>query len=316
MESSNRNKPIIGISSCLLGEKVRYDGAHKYDEWVNEKLKCYFDLSAICPEVAMGLTVPREPMKIIRDKSTGEHVLLNHTGTINHTANILETSEKLLAKMPKISGYIFMKKSPTCGVERVKIYESNNLSVHHMGRGFWAQAVVTANPNLPVIDSGRLFDDDERDHFLRRVMMHFRFHCLDGSIEALQDFHARNKFLLLEYNQSQMRCLGKIAANSNNTEKEITYKAYADELFKTLAILPSKKNRLNTFMHLVGYFKNDLSNLEKQMMQRMFADFANNLIPYQVPYRMILFLIEKYQHYYLKNHYYLDPYPKELMPKI
>lgn len=309
-------KPIIGISSCLLGEKVRYDGAHKYDEWINESMAKYFKFHSVCPEMLMGLGAPRSTMRVVRDPVDGGLKLLSHEGDKDLTDLIKKTNNDIQKNLPDLSGYIFMKKSPTCGVERVKIYRANGSSEDKMGKGFFADFFVQNYPLLPVIDSGRLFDPHERDNFLRRVMAYNRFHKLDGSIKALQDFHARYKFLLLEYHQDRMRSLGKLAANSDNSDPKIAYEKYRLYFFETLATLPTVKNQINTFQHLMGYFKNNLSSDEKKLFLGLVQDFGKGILPYQVPLKMTHFFIEKYQHYYLLNHYYLDPYPKELMPKI
>lgn len=309
-------KPLIGISSCLLGEKVRYDGAHKYDDWINEQMANFFKFHSVCPEMLMGLGAPRPTMRVVRDPVDGELKLWSHEGDKDLTSLIQKTNVDIQKNLPEISGYIFMKKSPSCGVERVKIYRANGSSEDKMGKGFFADFMVQNYPLLPVIDSGRLFDPHERDNFLRRVMAYYRFHKLDGSIKSLQDFHARYKFLLLEYHQDRMRSLGKLAANSDNSDPSIVYDKYRNYFFETLATLPTIKNQINTFQHLMGFFKNNLSSDEKKLFMGLVQDFGKGILPYQVPLKMTHFFIEKYQHYYLLNHYYLDPYPKELMPKI
>lgn len=310
-------KPLLGMSSCLLGEKVRYDGAHKYDEWINTELKNYFEFVSICPEMMMGLGAPRPTIRLVRDPNDQEVKLLSHDGNKDLTTLARETNQKILTELPKISGYILMKKSPSCGVERIRVYRlTNEMAEDKTRNGIFAEDLVKAHPLLPVIDSGRLFDSHERDNFLRRVMAYHRFHALDGSIKALQDFHARYKFLLYEYHQDQMRKLGKLAANSEQRQVSEVYEEYRELFFRTIAFLPTVKNQVNTFQHLIGYFKNNLTAEEKNLFHDLVRDFHSGILPYQVPLKMIQFFIKKYQQYYLLNQYYLDPYPKDLMPKI
>ncbi len=309
--------PLIGISACLLGEKVRYDGAHKYDEWVNEELAKYFKFVSICPEMLMGMGAPRPTIRLVRDPMDQEVKLLSHDGNKDLTQLARYTNQKIINELPNISGYILMKKSPSCGVERIKVYRlTNEMSEDKTRKGFFAEDLTNTHPLLPVIDSGRLFDPHERDNFLRRVMAHYRFFSLDGSIRALQDFHGRYKFLLYEYSQDSLRKLGKIAANSENLNNDLVYENYRELFFITIKTLPTIKNQVNTFAHLIGFFKNNLSAEEKKLFHEMVLDFHRGVLPYQVPLKMIHFFINKYQQYYLLNQYYLDPYPKDLMPKI
>lgn len=311
------NKPLLGMSSCLLGEKVRYDGAHKYDEWINTELKKYFEFVSICPEMLMGMGAPRPTIRLVRDPANQEVKLLSHDGNKDLTELARLTNQKILSELPNISGYILMKKSPSCGVERIKVYRlTNEMSESKLRNGFFAEDLIKSHPLLPIIDSGRLFDAHERDNFLRRVMAYHRFQLLDGSIKSLQDFHARYKFLLYEYNQDKVRKLGKLAANSELLSSEDVYHAYFELFFQTTALLPTIKNQVNTFQHLVGYFKNNLSGEEKTLFHELVRDFQAKILPYQVPLKMIYFFIKKYQQFYLLNQYYLDPYPKDLMPKI
>lgn len=311
------SKPILGISSCLLGEKVRYDGAHKYDDWINTELKNYFDFKSVCPEMLMGLGTPRPTIRLVRDPESSEVKLLSSDGNKDLSELARVTNQKIIHDLPKISGYILMKKSPSCGVERIRVYRlKNNMPEDKTRNGFFAEDLSAAFPLLPVIDSGRLFDDHERDNFLRRVMAYHRFHELDGTIKSLQDFHARYKFLLYEYNQDKMRKLGKLAANSTGLSAEKVYEEYRELFFQTMSFLPTVKNRVNAFQHLMGYFKNNLSYEEKNLFHDLVRDFQSGILPYQVPLKMIHFFIKKYQQYYLLNQYYLDPYPKDLMPKI
>lgn len=303
-------KPLLGMSSCLLGEKVRYDGADKYDEWINTELKNYFEFVSICPEMMMGLGAPRPTIRLVRDPQDNEVKLLSHDGNKDLSASARATNQKILNELPQISGYILMKKSPSCGVEHIRVFRlKDEMAEGKTRNGFFVEDLIKAHPFLPLIDSGRLLDVHERDNFLRRVMAYYRFRLLDGSIAALQDFHGRYKFLLYEYHQDHMRKLGKIAANSELKPTLEIYEEYRQLFFHTLSYLPTVKNQVNAFSHLMGYFKDELNSEEKKIFSELLRDFHQGLLPYQVPLKMIHFFIKKYQHYYLLNQYFLDPYP-------
>jgi len=311
------SKPVIAISSCILGNNVRYDGGNTYDEWIAKNMGLEFNLRAICPEVAMGMPIPREAVNLVLGEDGQRRMMGNKTHT-DHTENALKTSEKIINdQLNDVSGVILQKKSPSCGVERVKLYNhkyelqiTEKNSPKH--RGLFANALLEAKPLLPIIENGRLFDKEERENFLRRVMCYFRFNQLDGSIHGLSNFHARYKFVIMEHNQENMRKLGNIAANSKKYSSEIVYNDYAELLFTTLKIIPSRKSQTNVFQHLLGFFKNEIDSNEKKMIHQMIMDFHAGHLPYLVPMKMIDFLINKYQQYYLKNHYYLDQFPSNL----
>lgn len=309
-------KPQILISSCILGNNVRYDGANKLDTWVATKLSQYFILKGVCPEMQMGLGVPREPVNLVQ-KSAGDIRMISLKTKIDHTENALQVSKSIIQNdLENVSGAILQKKSPSCGVERVKLYNENNdvmlTSKTNPNRGIFAKTLLENCPMLPIIDSGRLFDDNEKENFLRRVVCYHRFHLLDGKIKSLQDFHARYKFVIMEHSQEAMRQLGNIAANSKNTPADEVYKVYSQLLFLTMQKIPTSKSRTNVYFHLIGFFKNELEKTEKEIIHQMITDYNKGILPYVVPLKMLEFLISKHQQYYLKNHYFLDQFPKEL----
>lgn len=310
-------KPKILISACILGNNVRYDGGNKLDSWITTKLAEHFDFTSMCPEVMMGLPVPREPVNLQLTK-TGEIKMLGLKTKTDYTSSARETSQAIIdQKMDGVCGAILQKKSPTCGVERVKLFNEKSEEIYTMkktpqNRGIFASMLMNQKSLLPVIDSGRFFDRDERENFLRRVVCYYRFSQLDGTIKSLQDFHARYKFVIMEHSQANMKTLGNIAGNSKNINPTDVYLKYSEMLFETLKKIPTIKSRANVFFHLIGFFKNELPAHEKEVIHQMITDYGAHLLPYLVPLKMIEFLINKHQHYYLKNHYILNQFPKEL----
>ena len=311
-------KPKILISSCILGNNVRYDGGNKLDAWVSIKMANYFEFVSVCPEVQMGMSIPREPVNLQLHKN-GDIKMIGGKSKTDYTDSALTTSQDIIdQKTNDICGAILQKKSPSCGVERVRLFNEKEEELYNMkmtpkNRGIFASMLMSQNPMLPVIDSGRLFDKNERENFLRRVMCYHRFSKLDGSVRALQDFHARYKFLIMEHDQEKLRQLGAIAANSiGDHDHSKLYATYSELLFSTLSKIPTRKSRTNVFHHLIGFFKNELTADEKKVILQMIADYNASILPYLVPLKMLEFLIDKYQHVYLKNHYFLNQFPKEL----
>lgn len=309
-------KPKILISACVLGHNVRYDGGNKHDEWITSKLGEYFEFVSVCPEVQMGMSVPREAVNLQLQKNSAVKMIGSKSKT-DYTTIATKTAQDIIdEKLTGVCGAILQKKSPSCGVERVKLFNEKEEELYTMkftpqNRGIFASMLIDQSPILPVIDSGRFFDKDERENFLRRVICYHRFSKLDGSMRALQDFHARYKFIIMEHGQESMKELGYIASNSHG-DNQAAYINYSTLLFKTLSKIPTRKARTNVFYHLIGFFKHDLSGDEKKVIHQMIADYNASILPYLVPLKMLEYLIDKSQHYYLKNHYWLNQFPKEL----
>jgi uncharacterized protein YbbK (DUF523 family)/uncharacterized protein YbgA (DUF1722 family) len=311
-------KPKILISSCILGNNVRFDGGNKYDSWICQRMGDYFEFVSVCPEVQMGMSIPREPVNLQLTKS-GEIKMMGSKSKTDFTSSAVHTSQEIInEKSSEVCGAILQKKSPSCGVERVKLYNEKEEELYTMkktpqNKGIFASMLMVQKPLLPVIDSGRIFDKHERENFLRRVVCYNRFSKLDGSIKLLQDFHARYKFVIMEHSQDRMRALGKIAANSDVLDHADVYSTYAELLFETLATIPTRKSRMNVFFHLIGFFKHELPSDDKKIIHQMIEDYGAAILPYMVPLKMIEYLINKHHHYYLKNHYILNQFPKELI---
>ena len=212
MSSTPSFKPKIGISACLLGENVRFNGGHKQSQLCSEVLAAYFDFVPLCPEVAIGLGIPRETIRLVGDAASPQAVGSVHR-ELNVTAPLGEYGEKMAAEHSDLCGYIFMQKSPSCGLERVKVYRENGAPVDGGGRGIYAQAFCARHPNLPVEEDGRLNDPVLRENFLTRVFVYASWQQLLGeglSRHRLLAFHARYKYLLMAHSPAHYKSLGNL----------------------------------------------------------------------------------------------------------
>lgn len=312
------SKPSILVSSCILGENVRYDGGNKLDSYISTHLAKYIDFKMTCPELLMGMGVPREPVNIVLDENNNKKMISIKT-KVDYTDKALVVSEKIIEDFGhSISGAILQKKSPSCGVERVKVYNKDDKELFHLNnedirRGLFAEILMSKKPELPVIDSGRFQDMFYRENFFRRVYAYNRFFEIEHSIKELQTFHSRYKFILMEYDQNKMRELGKICSSKNEKTIELVFESYKKIFFKTIEKPPQTKNRVNVFYHLLGFLKNELSFDEKLIIHKMIEDYKVGVLPYLVPLKMIEFLVLKYEQYYLKGHYYFAPFPLEML---
>jgi len=308
-------KPRLGISACLLGQKVRYDGAHKQDHFLTETFGRFVEWIAVCPEIEVGMGVPRETVRLVGapgdPKLIAERSGKDWTGAMQRFAAV-RTRE--LAEL-KLSGYVFKKNSPSCGVERVRVYSSKNMPVRR-GRGLFAAAVMAKTPLMPVEEEGRLNDPALRENFIERVFAYHRWQeALAGSKSAgaLVEFHTRHKYLLLAHSERHYRRLGRLVADVKKHSLRRTYEAYGRVFMEALAIHASAKKHADVLDHTMGYFSDRLSAAERRELVELIRDYRKQLVPLIVPVTLIQHYVKKYEVAYLNSQVYLAPSPKELM---
>lgn len=308
------HKIQIGISSCLLGEEVRYDGGHKRNIYVTGTLSRYFDFKAICPEMAIGLGVPRPTIRLV-DKGTGIRVVGVADASLDVTDKLRSYSQRVTKGLQSISGYILKKDSPTCGMERVRVYNANAMP-EKRGRGLFADTLIEALPNLPVEEEGRLMDPVLRENFIERVFIYYRWQQLIQSglsAKKLIEFHTRHKFNLLAHDEVVYRLLGRMVAELNDNNLNALANNYVDLLMGGLKKPASRKRHTNVLMHIMGFFKNQLSGDDKQEMLDLLAAYRLGQLPLIVPITMLKHHLRRNPHPYIEQQYYMNPYPEELM---
>jgi len=309
------DKIKIGISTCLLGEKVRYDGGHKHDRYITDTLGQYFEWVPVCPEVEYGLPVPRESMRLVGNPDSPRLVTVR-TG-IDHTKGMLKWAEKRLRELEKeeLCGFIFKSKSPSSGIGGVKVYTPSGMPSHR-GTGIFGGTFILHFPLIPVIDDGRLHNPVLRENFIERVFAYKRWREFiekGGSIRDLITFHTEHKLLILSHSPRHFRDLGHLVANGKKYTRTELNSQYITMLMKGLELIATVKKSTNVLMHLVGYFKKQLSSDEKKELLEVIDNYHKRLIPLIVPITLIRHYVRKFDEPYLKRQYYLNPHPLELM---
>jgi uncharacterized protein YbgA (DUF1722 family)/uncharacterized protein YbbK (DUF523 family) len=308
------HKILIGISSCLLGEEVRYDGGHKRNIYITGTLSEYFDFKPICPEMAIGLGVPRPTIRLV-DKGTGIRVVGVKDESLDVTDKLQNFSENAIAKLPSISGYILKKDSPSCGMERVRVYNANEMP-EKRGRGIFADTLINSMPNLPVEEEGRLMDPVLRENFLERVFIYYRWQQLINNgltSNKLIEFHTRHKFNLLAHDETVYRKLGRMVAELDKENLQALANNYIEILMQGLKKPATRKRHTNVLMHIMGFFKNELAGDDKQEMLDLLDAYRAGRLPLIVPITMMKHHLRRFPHPYMEQQYYLSPYPEELM---
>ncbi|MCE5312733.1 MAG: DUF523 and DUF1722 domain-containing protein [Nitrospiraceae bacterium] len=315
--SEEKNAPYIrlGISACLLGEKVRYDGGHKIDRYLKDTLGMYVEWVPVCPEVEYGLPVPRESLRLVGDPASPRMVTTRTN--IDHTEGMLRWASKRAAELGKESlcGFVFKSKSPSSGMQGVKVYGDGG-SVSKKGVGMFARAFMSKHPVLPVEDEGRLNDASLRENFIERVFVYSRwldYLKSDSSKAGLVDFHTAHKLLIMAHSPKHYSLLGKLVAEQKKHSPEKLKIEYISALMDGLKLIATIKKNTNVLQHIAGYFKDKLSAAEKAELQDLINNYHKGLIPLIVPVTLLNHYVRKYDDAYLKRQVYLHPHPLELM---
>lgn len=309
------NKPRLGISSCLLGENVRYDGGHQLDRFLRDTLGPYMDYVPVCPEVEIGLPIPREAMRLVGDPKN-PRLLTNKTG-IDHTEEMAQWSDTRLGELASenLSGFIFKSRSPSSGMRNVKVYNAEGMP-GATSSGIFARAFMNRFPLLPVEDDGRLHDPGLRENFIERVFAYGRWRSLVESSATLRDlveFHSRHKYLMMAHSPVHLRALGKIVATAKGAKRKALLESYLDNFMAGLKLMATVKKNTNVLLHMLGYFKKQLTADEKQEVLEVIEEYHRSLVPLIVPIVLFRHFVRKYNEPYLGGQYYLYPHPSELM---
>ncbi|MEO6162736.1 MAG: DUF523 and DUF1722 domain-containing protein [Candidatus Binatia bacterium] len=315
MNTFLNTNPRVGISACLLGQQVRFDGGHKRDLFLTDLFGKFVDWVAICPEVEVGMGVPRETVRLV--------------GTPSHPRMIAEKSGKdwteamhrFAAKRVRdiagkhLAGYVLKKNSPSCGMARVNVYNTKGMP-ERQGRGLFAAALMSQWPLLPVEEEGRLNDLKLRENFIERVFAYHRWQQANAernSAGALVRFHTSHKYLLLAHSERHYRQLGRLVAAAKQRSLAAVYDDYGRVFMEALAVHATEKTHANVLDHMMGYFSKQLTATERQELVQLIGEFRHQLIPLIAPITMIRHYTKKYQVEYLQGQLYLEPNPKELM---
>jgi uncharacterized protein YbgA (DUF1722 family)/uncharacterized protein YbbK (DUF523 family) len=305
----------LGISSCLLGEKVRYDGGHKLDHFLTDTLGKYVTWVPVCPEMGSGLPIPREAMRLVGD-SEKPHLITIRTG-VDHTDRMMSWAKKKVAELGRneLCGFVFKSRSPCSGMRGVKIYSETGMP-HATGSGIFARAFMETFPLLPIEDEGRLHDPALRENFIERIFAFKRWReFIDGgdTTGELVSFHTDHKLLIISHSQKHYRILGKIVAGAKKVKRAELHQQYFTILMDGLRLLATVKKNTNVLQHMAGYFRELLSKDENQELQEVNEHYHRELVPLIVPVTLIKHYVRKYDVTYLKRQYYLNPHPLELM---
>lgn len=305
----------IGVSACVLGERVRYDGGHKLSDFVVKKLNAFADFVPYCPEVAIGLGIPRTAIRLMKFADGQTRLVNNRDSSQDFTAQMLATTKARLPQLAELDGYIVCAKSPSCGMERVRLVDERGGQLGKVAVGVFTRELMQAYPWLPVEEDGRLLDDGLRESFMTRVyaLHDWQQRMRDGfSVGKLVLFHSQYKFVLLAHHPVAYRELGRLVANPQLFDKNELALRYLTDFMRALAVPSTRKNHANVLMHLQGFFKKVLSGDAKAELLELIHQYRLGHIPLLAPLTLLKHHLRFNPDDYVAAQRYLQPFPAEL----
>lgn len=315
-----KTQPVIGISGCLTGAAVRFDGGHKRADFVMDKLSQWVTFRPVCPEMAIGLPVPRPALRLVQTTTGDIRMRFSHAPHEDVTEKMADFSSRYLAGTGELSGFIVCAKSPSCGMERVRLYDEKGNRGRKDGVGLFTAALMEKYPLLPVEEDGRLHDPVLRENFVERVFALHELQCLHKNgltRRALLDFHSRHKLQLLAHHQAGYREIGPFVASLHEWEDlEAFFAVYCEKLMAILKKPASRKNHTNVLMHIQGYFRNQLNARQRGELREVILNYRAGLLPILAPMTLLKHYLAEYPDSYLLTQNYFDPYPQDLALRL
>ncbi len=312
--STNTQKIPVGVSQCLLGEQVRYDGGHKRSRYVTDQLHQYFEFYPVCPEVGIGLGIPRKPIRIV-NVDGDSRVQQNDDPTVDVTDRLVDYAQQTIPELAPLCGYIFMQNSPSCGVFDLKRYGENGYPLDKKGRGIYAREVIEAYPLLPVEEAGRLNDAGLRENFITRV---FAYHDWRTQVEPeptaqkLINFYSRYKYQVMAHHVPSYKSIGRLLADLKSRPINELCEEFITQFMAALSHKATRKGNTNAMMHLRGYLKNQLDTEEKAELGDLIENYRTGYVPLVVPMTLLKHHLLKVDDAYLQKQTFWSPHPEKL----
>ncbi|WP_312629178.1 2-thiouracil desulfurase family protein [Scandinavium sp.] len=306
----------VGISACLLGEKVRFDGGHKRLNFAVDELSPWVTFEPVCPEMAIGLPVPRPALRLVKDEQGEIHLQFSDKREGDLTAAMNDFTRKRIARFETLCGYIVCKNSPSCGMERVRVYDADGKNNRKAGRGLYTEILMQTFPWLPVEEDGRLQDPLLRENFVERI---YALHELNALRERgltrgeLMAFHSRYKLLLLAHSQPLYRELGRFVAGiAEWSSMDEWFIEYRQRLMTLMAHPATRRNHTNVLMHVQGYFRKQLNSRQRQELANLIDKYRQGTQPLLAPVTLLKHYMAEFPDAYLAGQRYFDPWPEAL----
>lgn len=313
-------QPVIGISGCLTGSAVRFDGGHKRMSFVMDRLAQWVTFKPVCPEMSIGLPVPRPALRLVQTPEGETRIRFSKTPNDDMTEKMATFIDTCLPQLGGLAGFIVCAKSPSCGMERVRLYDEQGNRGPKEGVGIFTASLLEKYPWLPVEEDGRLNDPALRENFVERV---FALHELNSlranglTRRALLDFHSRYKLQLLAHHQAGYREIGPFVASLHEWDDlDAFFVAYREKLMTILKKNASRKNHTNVLMHIQGYFRDQLNTRQRGELREVILHYRAGVLPILAPLTLLKHYLAEYPDRYLQTQNYFSPYPEDLALRL
>lgn len=317
IEARNQQSAIqVGLSACLAGQNVRFNGGHTQSRLCLDVLNEHVSFKTFCPEVAAGFGTPRPAMRLVGDPASPK-LVFSTDSSVDLTGQLIDGFKDKLASFNELDGYILMKNSPSCGLERVKVYQDNGYANEVRTSGLFTQALKEAYPLMPIEEEGRINDPKLFDNFVLRVYAYHNFRqevLQQPSVHKLIDFHSRNKYLLMAHNQQQYTSLGRLLGSAKKHALKELLDTYFEGFMQALSKPASKKNNTNTLLHLLGYLRTSVSAPARQSIAETIHKYRAGILPLTTPLTLLKHYTDQFGSDYLRSQRYFSPYPESINP--
>ena len=308
-------KPQIGVSACLTGKAVRFDGGFISNQFVNNEISSFVDIHTMCPEVEMGLGIPRPTIQL-RDFAGEIKLVYSKNPEDDITQAMRDFSETRIKRLPALDGFIFKKDSPSCGVHKVPVRNDKTGMKKRNGVGLFAQAFKEKHPQVPTEDEGRLNDKAIRENFLERVYAHYRWRLIAENANpqhAFREFHKNYKLILMAKDDKAYRQLGRMASSINKHNFADISRQYFCLFMEAMSKIPSHGRHVNVMMHILGYLKDHLNKNDKVELLEWFETYREARVSRVTPMMLLQHHFNQHQNNYIAEQYYFSPFPNRLM---
>lgn len=305
----------IGISRCLLGDQVRYDGGHERNSFLVDVLGRFVEWVPVCPEVEVGMPIPRDAIRLAGNP--GNPRIETVRGGHDVTTTMTRFSEQRVQQLEglDLSGYVFKKGSPSCGMERVRVFNQHGMPSRD-GVGVFARAFVERFPLIPIEEEGRLCNPVLRENFIERIFSYQRWRSLlSGRVDrqAVIEFHTIHKYALLAHSRADYQALGRLVAQAHLFRPHDLFQHYGEIFMSALKVKATVRKHVSVLHHLVSHFKANLEPAERSELDGVIDDYHKGLVPLVVPLTLVKHYVTTFDISYIRNQVYLNPHPKELM---
>jgi uncharacterized protein YbgA (DUF1722 family)/uncharacterized protein YbbK (DUF523 family) len=296
LEKNIASKPKLGISECLLGSEVRFNGGHKKSKYCTDVLSEYFDYQAICPEVLIGLPTPRKAIRMVDDAGRTK-VIATDNPDKDYMQDLTDLATKMAPSLTKLSGYIFMQQSPSCGVGSAKLYNDKG-HPSTKSNGAFAEKIMAALPLLPVTEEGRLNDAGIRENFIASVYAYAEWQqdiSVNLSAQKLLNFHYKHKLKLFAHNEQAANELGLLLSDLKGKDLSAVANHYITVFMHAIKKPITRKRHANILVKLQRFLKNHISVPEKNELNALLGHYRSGVVPLVVPMTLLRFLMRKYE---------------------